>query len=58
MREALRLAALHAQAQFDQCPACQHSTLHTDGTDRRLVRTSFGRVEVPRARLLQRRGFC
>ncbi len=47
MREALRLAALHAQAQIDHCPVCQHPTLHADGTGRRVVLASFGRVEVP-----------
>ena len=47
MREALRLAALHAQAQVERCPACDHPILHADGTDRRVVLASFGRVEVP-----------
>src|SRR3712207_6179783 len=44
MQEALRQVALHAQAQVDQCPACQHPRLYADGTDRRVVLTSFGRV--------------
>jgi hypothetical protein len=30
MREALRLAALRAQAQVARCPACAHSTLQPD----------------------------
>ena len=47
MREALRLAALHAQAQVATCPVCGHPRLHADGTDRRVVLASFGRVEVP-----------
>jgi hypothetical protein len=47
MREALRLAALHVHAQVDHCPACQHLTLHVDGTDRGVVLASFGRVEIP-----------
>ncbi len=51
MREALRLAPLHAQAQVDHCPACTHPILHADGTDRRVVLTCFGRVEVPVQRL-------
>ena len=47
MREALRLAALHAQAQVTHCPRCAHPTLQADGTTRRVVLTSFGRVAVP-----------
>jgi hypothetical protein len=47
MREALRQAALAAQACVDHCPACGHPTLHADDTDRRVVLAGFGRVEVP-----------
>lgn len=47
MRQALHLAALRAQAHVACCPRCQHPTLHADGTARRVVLASFGRVAVP-----------
>jgi hypothetical protein len=47
MRDALRQAALAAQAHVQTCPACAHPRLHADGTARRVVLASFGRIEVP-----------
>ena len=47
MRSALHQAALAAQALVQTCPACAHPLLHSDGTSRRVVLASFGRVEVP-----------
>lgn len=51
MAEALRLAAIHYQAQVDRCPACQAVTLQADGVTQRVVLTSLGRVDVPGQRL-------
>ncbi len=51
MKEALKQAIRgieHAQA---SCPACASEQLHTRGTKRRVLLTSFGRVEVPLKRL-------
>lgn len=47
MRDALRQAALTAQAHVQTCPVCAHPRLHADGTARRVVLASFGRVVVP-----------
>lgn len=47
MRQALHAAAQVTQSHIRACPTCASSSLHADGTDQRVVRTSFGRVVLP-----------
>ena len=51
MQEALKQAIHQREVQQQTCPACGSEQQRTHGTKRRVLLTSFGRVEVP----LQRR---
>ena len=51
MQEALMQAIRQGEEQQMNCPACGSEQVHTQGTKRRVLLTSFGRVEVPLKRL-------
>lgn len=51
MKDALKQAIRQSEDHQKTCPACGSEQQHTQGTKRRILLTSFGRVEVP----LQRR---
>lgn len=51
MQATLKQAIHQREEQQQTCPACGNGQTHTRGTQRRVLLTSFGRVEVP----LQRR---
>jgi len=50
MREALKQAIRHWEDQHRSCPCCGHKQRRLEGTVRRSIATTFGRVEVPRRR--------
>lgn len=50
MKEALKQTIRQHEDAQKVCPACGSEQLHTQGTKRRVLLTSFGRVEVPRRR--------
>jgi hypothetical protein len=47
MRMALRQAVRAYEAQHQTCPHCGNSLVQGEGTDRRVLRTIFGRVVLP-----------
>src|SRR5579859_1929593 len=51
MKEALKQAIGQHEEQSSRCPACGSEQVHSRGTKRRVLLTSFGRVEVPLKRL-------
>jgi hypothetical protein len=51
MKEALKQAIQQSGEQQKRCPACGSEQVRTRGTKRRVLLTSFGRVEVPLKRL-------
>ena len=50
MREALKQAIRHWEDQTPTCPHCGQKQRRLEGTVRRALATTFGRVEVPRRR--------
>jgi hypothetical protein len=50
MREALKQAIRHWEEQTPTCPHCGQKQRRLEGTTRRVIATTFGRVEVPRRR--------
>jgi hypothetical protein len=51
MKEALGQAIQWTEEQQKRCPACGSEHVQTQGTKRRVLLTSFGRVEIPLKRL-------
>lgn len=51
MKEALTQAIRHSEEQSSRCPVCRSEQVQGLGTKRRVLLTSFGRVEVPLKRL-------
>ena len=51
MKEALRQAIGKMEEEQKRCPACGSAQVQTRGTKRRVLLTSFGRVDVPLKRL-------
>lgn len=51
MQAALKEALQQREEQVQTCPACGSEQVHRQGTKRRVLLTSFGRVEVPLKRL-------
>lgn len=51
MAKALRAASREYEARVVACPRCHHERLQSEGTDRRVLLLSFGRVELPLRRL-------
>lgn len=51
MKEALAQAIHQTEEQQGTCPACGSAQVQTQGSKRRVLLTSFGRVEVPLKRL-------
>lgn len=47
MREALKQAIRQTEEHHKACPGCGSEHIQTQGTKRRVLLTSFGRVEVP-----------
>jgi hypothetical protein len=50
MREALKQAIRHWEDQTPSCPHCGEKQRRLEGTVRRSIATTFGRVQVPRRR--------
>ncbi len=50
MREALKQAIRQWEDQNHTCPSCKEKQRRLEGTTRRVIATSFGRLEVPRRR--------
>ena len=50
MREALKQAIRHWEEQTPTCPHCGQKQRRLEGTTRRVIATTFGRVAVPRRR--------
>ncbi len=50
MREALKQAIRHWEEQTPACPHCGEKQRRLEGTVRRSIATTFGRVQVPRRR--------
>ena len=50
MREALKQAIRQWEEQSPTCPHCGQKQRRLEGTTRRVIATTFGRVEVPRRR--------
>src|SRR6266568_2633061 len=50
MREALKQAIRQWEDQNHTCPSCREKQRRLEGTTRRVIATTFGRVEVPRRR--------
>src|SRR6266852_9745565 len=50
MREALKRAIRHWEEQTPACPHCGEKQRRLEGTVRRSIATTFGRVQVPRRR--------
>src|ERR1700730_4608048 len=50
MREALKQAIRQWEKQHHTCPHCGEKQHRLEGTTRRVIATTFGRVEVPRRR--------
>lgn len=46
MKQALEQAIHQSEEQQKRCPTCGSDQLHTQGTKRRVVVSSFGRVEL------------
>lgn len=51
MKEGLKQAVRQSEEQEKSCPHCGSERVHSQGTKRRVLLTSFGRVEVPLRRL-------
>jgi DNA-directed RNA polymerase subunit RPC12/RpoP len=51
MKEGLKQAVRHIEAQEQTCPHCGSEQVQTQATKRRVLLTRFGRVEVPLRRL-------
>ena len=61
MREALKQAIRHWEDQQQACPHCGATQRRLEGTVRRVIATTFGRVQVPRRRFRCQgcgRSFC
>src|SRR5215472_6001526 len=50
MREALKQAIRHWEDQHRSCPCCSHKQRRLEGTVRRTIAATFGRVQVARRR--------
>jgi hypothetical protein len=50
MREALKQVIRQWEEQHASCPHCGHQQRRLEGTTRRVIATTFGRVAVPRRR--------
>lgn len=51
MHQAMKQAIRQKEEQQKECPACGSEQIQTRGTKRRVLLTSFGRVEVPLKRV-------